>query len=370
MGTGTASEAVRRHPASAVPAQQVVVDQHCQQLLGKQRVAVGGPGDPRRSVGGQWPAAEQVRDQSPAVAVVERLEQHRHGLDLAAGPGGMAVEELGPRRAEQQDRRVARLLGQVLDERQERRLGPLQVVEDDHERAALRDPLEELAHRPGGHLAGAGAAAAETERVEDQLADQVGLVLAGKELGDRSARRLRAGRFLAAQDLAHDLGQRPVRDALAVREAVAVQHRGFLAEVVRELLDEARLADPGRPEHCQQPAGAMVHDARERAPEHAELLLAADERRIEAAGTGRRALLGRGHIGPCLERAEDSVLHRHSFGTRLKALRPLVAHVGSFALPHPRKSPVRHGLVTMGIDRVLIALPGRRPPVASPSALL
>ena len=122
----------------------------------------------------------------------------------------MAVEELGPRRAEQQDRRVARLLGQVLDERQERRLGPLQVVEDDHERAALRDPLEELAHRPGGHLAGAGAAAAETERVEDQLADQVGLVLAGQELGDRSARRLRGGRLLAAQDLAHDLGQRPV----------------------------------------------------------------------------------------------------------------------------------------------------------------
>ena len=29
--------------------------------------------------------------------------------------------------------------------------------------------------------------------------------------------------------------------------------------------------------------------------------------------------LGRGHIGPCLERAEDSLLHRHSFGTRAES---------------------------------------------------
>ena len=85
-GHGDGEQAVRRDPACAVPAQQVVVDQHCQQLLGEQRVAVGRLGDPRRRVGGQWPAAEQVRDQSPAVAVVERLEQHRHGLDLAAAP--------------------------------------------------------------------------------------------------------------------------------------------------------------------------------------------------------------------------------------------------------------------------------------------
>ena len=117
VGTGTASRpsaATQRAPSQL---EQVVVDQHCQQLLGEQRVAVGGLGDPRRRVGGQWPAAEQVRDQRPAVAVVERLEQHRRGVELAAAPAGMAVEELGPRHAEQQDRRVARELGQVLDER-------------------------------------------------------------------------------------------------------------------------------------------------------------------------------------------------------------------------------------------------------------
>ena len=90
-----------------------------------------------------------------------------------------------------------------------------------------------------------------------------------------------------------------------------MQHGRLRAELVHELLDQARLADPGGTQHCQQMAGSMLHDARERCPERAQLPLAADERRIEAAGTA-----GRGRFESLLERAEDCPFHHPSFKAR------------------------------------------------------
>ncbi len=243
---------------------------------------------------GSCPRAEQVRDQPAAVAVVQGLQQQRRRVELAAGPGGIVVEQLESRHADQQDRRVARELRKVVDEVDERRLGPLQVVEHDHERAALSDRLEQLAHRPGRRLARAGTGAAEAERLQDQLGDQLCLFLPGEQLGDRGARGLRVRRGLRAEDLPHDLGQRPVGDAFPVGKAVAVQHRRFRADLAHELLDQARLADPGRPQHGQEVARAILPSAREDAAQRAQLVLAADQRRIEAPRTTRRE---RQHLG-------------------------------------------------------------------------
>ena len=282
-------------------------------------------------------------DQEPAIAVAERLEEHRGRIELAAAPAGVSVEELGPRQAEQQDRRVARELGEVFDEAEERRLRPLQIVEDDHERAAPCQRLEELANGPRRRFARTGAGAAETERLEDQLGDQARLLLAVEELCDRGARRLRAGGSLAAQDLPHDLGQRPVRDALPVRQAVPVQDGRLCAELAGELLHEARLADPGRPQQRQEMAGAVVHDAREDVPERIELVLATDQRRIEAAGPC--VVLGRGNVGSGLGRAEDSFLHHLSSRARVgRSAAPGVAHAGTHpTLAHAALHPSAGG---------------------------
>ena len=316
-------EAVGRHPAAAVPAEQVVVDEQREQLLGEQRVAVGGPGDPRRGVGRQGPAPEQVGDELPAVAVAERLEQQGVDVEPAAAPAGTGIHELGPRKPDEQDRRVAREVGEVFDQPEERRLGPLQVVEDDHERPALRERLEELAHGPRGRLAGAGPGGAEAERLEDQLADQLGLLLAGHEGRDRRARRLRP-RSARAQDLLHDLGQRPVGDALAVGQAVAVQHRRLRAELVRELLHETRLADAGRPDDRQQVARPVLDDPREGVAQRGQRPLAADERRVEAARGG-----GEDGVACRLGRAEDSLLHHPLLQGRVAALCPCFVPHGS-----------------------------------------
>ena len=69
----------------------------------------------------------------------------------------------------------------------EGRLGPLEVVEDDDEGPALGERLEELADGPERLLADGDARAAEPQRVRDQLADQVGFLLALQQLGDRTA---------------------------------------------------------------------------------------------------------------------------------------------------------------------------------------
>jgi len=146
-------------------------------------------------------------------------------------------------------------------------------------------------------------------------------------------------------------GQWPVGDAFAVGEAVTVQHRRFYADFAHELLDQARLADPGRPEHRQQMAGSVLLHAREGTPERAQRLLAADEWGSEAAGArGDGQLLGCGQIGSRLGRAEDTLLHQLSFRTRAErpgvaAERPagmVVAHAGTLALRAPPPAQVVH----------------------------
>ena len=62
---------------------------------------------------------------------------------------GPPVEQLGAGHADEQDRRARRDEGDVLDQVEQRLLGPLDVVEDEHERLLARDRLDELAERPG-----------------------------------------------------------------------------------------------------------------------------------------------------------------------------------------------------------------------------
>src|SRR5205085_6586837 len=61
---------------------------------------------------------------------------------------GADVEELRAREAEDEDRRVAHPGGQVLDEVEERVLGPVDVLEDEHERLYLGELLRPGARRP------------------------------------------------------------------------------------------------------------------------------------------------------------------------------------------------------------------------------
>ena len=166
---------------------------------------------------------------------------------------GSHIEQLGARDAEQEDRRVAREVGDVLDEVDEHRLGPLQVVDDDDLRTLGRARLEQAAE------------------------------------GELRLRRRRADHRLGLDaDRDQDLDERPVRDALPVGEAAPAQDVGRVADALEEVGDEARLADAGRPEEREEPARAVGDRVLVVAPEPLALALAPDERRLEMARERRR----------------------------------------------------------------------------------
>jgi hypothetical protein len=103
-----------------------------QHLLDEERVAAGRVEDPAAELLGD--ALRERCDQLHGLVRGERLQQDVARVQLAAAPSGPLVEQLGPRHAEQQDRRVAAQVGDVLDEVEEGRLAPVQIVEDHNQR--------------------------------------------------------------------------------------------------------------------------------------------------------------------------------------------------------------------------------------------
>ena len=168
------------------------------------------------------------------------------GVQLAAAPCRPVVEQLRPRQAEQQDRRVAGPVRDVLDQVEERRLGPVDVVEHDDQRPRVaRAPRE---RRTAQNVSSVGAPPRPPRSSCGERAHDARRRLAVGERARRSsldlarARRSRRGpppRFTISRD-------RPERDALAVGEAPAAEHRGSPWTPAEELLDEPRLADARR----------------------------------------------------------------------------------------------------------------------------
>ena len=116
--------------------------QHRRQLLDEQRVAVGGRDDALRHRGVRRPIPEPGRDHLFCFLRGERLEAHE------TAPARPPVEQLRPRHADEQDRRAGRHERDMLDQVEQCFLGPLDVVEDEHERPLTSGRLDELAERP------------------------------------------------------------------------------------------------------------------------------------------------------------------------------------------------------------------------------
>src|SRR5689334_17428932 len=100
----------------------------------------------------------------------------------------------------------------------------MEILEDENKRVSLCKRLEEFP--PGGESIAATVAAAALHAQSDErpqmLRDPLGLVLSGDGIGDhRVELRLGLLQWIGLEDARlrfHDLAQRPVREALAVRE--------------------------------------------------------------------------------------------------------------------------------------------------------
>src|SRR5439155_24795560 len=89
----------------------------------------------------------ETRDERRRLVVGERRERDRRRVQLPAAPLRSSLEQLDPRRAEDQHRYTPHPVREMLDEVEKAVVRPLDVLEDEHERPALRHPFEEATPR-------------------------------------------------------------------------------------------------------------------------------------------------------------------------------------------------------------------------------
>ena len=143
-------------PAAVLTPQVVTVDEDRDHLLDEQRVALGSFLDARGHVGSDDASSQEPLEQLVRLNGRQRLEGDRRSVPLASSPRRPEVEQIGARHRDEQDRRVARPLGDVLDEIEQRRLGPVQIVEDHDQGLLVRKRLEQAPHCPEPFFCGHG----------------------------------------------------------------------------------------------------------------------------------------------------------------------------------------------------------------------
>ena len=132
----------QRLQASLALHEHAFLDEHAQHLLEEERVAAGCAPD---GVGGILvERAGEILEQLPRVVALQRRQLDRR----RSGPRRPQLREVAAGEAADEDRRVASPAREVLDQVEERRLRPLDVVENEQHRPLARKRLEQPAERP------------------------------------------------------------------------------------------------------------------------------------------------------------------------------------------------------------------------------
>ena len=193
---------------------------HREHLLDVERVARRGRGDPPAQLRVERASATSQSIERLALFVAKWFEQERRRVELAAAPARPRVEQLRPRDAEQEDRRVPGEIGDVLDEVDE--TGSAHCKSSITTTWGRSDRPPSRSRRKASCVSG----------------------------GDVPMTELRLD-----ADRDQDLDERPVGDALAVGEAAAAQDVRRVADALEEVGDEARLPDARRAEEREEAAG-------------------------------------------------------------------------------------------------------------------
>ena len=259
---------------------RAALDEHADGLLDEEWVPLGPIERVLRQrrrplAGSTGQLAQQLLDELRALLVRQRLELDRGRTHATSAPARTCVEQLWPGQAEDEHRR-AHPVGDVLDQIEQRRLGPVDVLEEEDERLDVGDALHHLARGPRDLLRAPLAlerlhqAGCEPEHVCDCL---LGTALA--ELLERFFQRVVVG---DAGRGFHHLPERPVGDTLAVRQGASDEDARPL-HAVEELTREPALADARLAVDGEQVRAAVAEAALERVLEQLELVVPPDERR-------------------------------------------------------------------------------------------
>ena len=202
--------------------------------------------------------------------------RERGELDgLAPRRPGTQLEQLRPAEPHDRHRRVRHERREVVHEIVERRLGPVRVLDDEHERLRPRVHLDEAAYGPedlvGGERGGRQAA-----RRFQPLGEELLVLLARQSTGDG----------LGAAGVPEDLHEGPVGRP-AVRHASAGEDGRASREPDDELVHEPGLPDSGVPDDGRHDGATLGRGALDRPAEPGELVAASDEWAVEAPRDSR-----------------------------------------------------------------------------------
>src|SRR6266508_2866421 len=194
---------------------------------------------------------------------------------------------------------VARPLEQVLDEVEQRSVRPLHILEREHRRVLLGEPLEEQTPSSKQVLLLARLLRAQPKQLRQPRLDEAPLLSVDDVLLQRRAQLLQRGRrvVVLGDRAAHanHVRQRPVRNALAVGETAAampVDRVRDAVEVLVELPHQAGLADAGDARHGDEVRLSLLGANVEEILDLPELAVPADERRLETLRLQRATAAG------------------------------------------------------------------------------
>ena len=371
--------------------QRMAVAHHAHVLLGEQGVAAGRGQQGRADAGGEPVGGQEVLQQMAGVGLRQRFQLDGDGRAVAPAPARPAGQQVAAGGGHQQQRglrrgpgaqrapvlvqgRVAGRVQQLLEEVEQGVVGPVQVLQHQHQRPPVGQPVQEAP--PGGERlvapavpvgGGHGAAlgrAGELVPLADQPAqvprDPVdGGRVVGHGVGDHPGQAAgdpvgRVGLEDAGLGL-DDLGQGPVGHPAAGGGAALVPGRGAAlppgdqvavgVEGPPELGHQPGLADAGRAEQGDEPGAALGLGPLERLQQDAQLAVAADQRHRPGGQGVHPGAVAR------LQRAP----HAHRLGPpgqgeqagRAVADRPLGGAAGRLRHQH---GPARGGLLEPGAD--------------------
>ena len=220
------AEPVRGAPVFVFQDQKPVVDQHREELLDEERVSLGRFDDVGPDAFVEIGASDQILDHLLALLGRQRLEQDVGGV-RPFRPRRPLLQQRWSCIAQDHDRRSLECVRQVLDEIQERVLGPVQILERHDERTIHGQERQQLPHTPEQLLHG-----------ELRLREAHGR---GNALDDVRVVRAEQRRELAPGGvgivtvgdtgcLANDLDNRPESHPVAVGETASVECEGGAAD--------------------------------------------------------------------------------------------------------------------------------------------
>ena len=189
-----------------------------------------------------------------------------------------------------EDRDVAAPLQHVVDEVEQARVRPVEVLEQQHDgarrrRAARRtSATRRTAPRAAGRRLVRRPSSASSAGSTQRRSVLVGHVL--RDASRRASSRVVASSSVSSRPRARadHLAQRPERDALAVGGRAALVPPDGLdhaVDVLQELPGQAALADARLTRDRHEPGPALARRRVEQVLEQAQLVVAADERRLE-----------------------------------------------------------------------------------------